>query len=420
MLIEFSVANCLSFDERQTLSMVKSHSDELPNNAYSVEKAKDLHLLHSVAIYGANASGKSNFIKAFHLMEQIVTTTSQRGDELDVKPFKLNQKNITAPSEFEVVFVIDGVRYQYGFSADKYQIYDEWLYAYPKNRPQKWFERVWVNDEKRHTWQFSSLFLGNKRLWQESTRDNALFLSTAVQLNSEQLKPLFDWFDKTLAFIGVDGLSPSYTAQLCTKEQKNEIIRLLRTADFNIHDIKVQIEDFDESKLPDDMPSELKNHLVKALKGTKQIDSIELLHYDDLGNPVYFDFDEESDGTQKFFAFSGPILDILMNGRILFIDELNQNLHPKLVQFLVDLFHNPKSNPRHAQLIFTTHETSILNQNVFRRDQIWFCERNKQQSSILYPLSDFSPKKGKENLENVYLSGGYGAVPFIDHFILEQ
>lgn len=419
MLIEFSVANCLSFDERQTLSMVKSHSDELPNNAYSVEKAKDLHLLHSVAIYGANASGKSNFIKAFRLMEQIVTTTSQRGDELDVTPFKLNQKNTTEPSEFEVVFVIDGVRYQYGFSADKYQIYDEWLYAYPKNRPQKWFERVWINDEKRHTWQFSSLFLGNKRLWQESTRDNALFLSTAVQLNSEQLKPLFDWFE-LLRFIGVGGVSPAYTAQLCTKEQKSEVVRFLRTADFNIHDIQVQIEDFDEDVLPSDMPLEIKQHLSKTLKGKKHIKSIETIRYDNENNAVYFDLNEESDGTRKVFAFSGPILDVLKRGSLLCIDELNQNLHPKLVQFLVDLFHNPKSNPRHAQLIFTTHETSILNQNIFRRDQIWFCERNNQQSSILYPLSDFSPKKGKENLENVYLSGGYGAVPFIDHFILEQ
>ncbi|HHT7890045.1 AAA family ATPase [Pasteurella multocida] len=417
MLIEFSISNCLSFDEKQFLSMVKSHSNELPNNSYLVEKTKDLSLLHSAVIYGANASGKSNFVTAFNLMKKIITKQSQRGEDIDVTPFKLAPQNLTKPSEFEVVFVVDGVRYQYGFTATNEKIYDEWLYAYPKNRAQKWFERIWLEDEEKYSWYFGSLFLGNKRLWQESTRNNALFLSTAVQLNSEQLKPLFDWFDNTLRFIGVDGLNPNYTAQLCAKNRKNEIIRFLKTADFNIQDVKIEIDDFDETQLPNDMPDELKKLVSNLSKNTKTL-QIGTFHNDIEGNLVPFSFGEESDGTQKLFSLTGPILDVLSNGRVLCVDELNQNLHPKLVQFLVSLFHNPESNPCHAQLIFTTHETSILNQNVFRRDQIWFCERSQAKSSMLYPLSDFSPKKGKENLENVYLSGGYGAVPFVDNFSL--
>lgn len=186
-------------------------------------------------------------------------------------------------------------------------------------------------------------------------------------------------------------------------------------ADFHISDIKVEATEFNIAELPADMPEPLKDFLSQNLKGEKKL-QLETIHVDNNGKPVPFNFHDESDGTQKFFAFAGPILDVLKNGYVLCIDELNVNLHPKLVQFLVELFHSKESNTKNAQLIFTTHETSILTQDVFRRDQIWFCERSKEQSSVLYPLSDFSPKKGKENLELGYLSGRYGALPFISTF----
>jgi len=154
------------------------------------------------------------------------------------------------------------------------------------------------------------------------------------------------------------------------------------------------------------------------MKGGQVVD-VRTAHLNNHNEAVFFDFEDESDGTKKLFAFAGPWMDVLKNGYVLFIDELHDNLHPKLVQFLVKLFHNKETNPKNAQLIFTTHETSILSQDVFRRDQIWFCERNKMQSTSLYPLSDFSPKKGKENLERSYLSGRYGALPFIRSFNME-
>ena len=132
------------------------------------------------------------------------------------------------------------------------------------------------------------------------------------------------------------------------------------------------------------------------------------------------DFDDESDGTQKFFSFAGPWLDTLKKGYVLVIDELHDSLHPNMVKYLVDLFHNKETNPNNAQLIFTTHETSILNQDVFRRDQIWFCEKDDEQATSLYPLTDFSPRKDRENIELGYLSGRYGALPFIRNFDLEE
>lgn len=414
MFIDFSVKNYRSFKEQQTFSLVKSKSKELMHNVFDIDE--NLSLLKTTAIYGANASGKSNLLKALATMRKIITDTYQRGDKLPLTPFKLNTNTRNQPTEFEITFIVNGVHYQYGFSASSQQIFDEWLFASPKGRAQKWIERIWDNELKTYHWKFSSYLLGEKKVWQQSTRDNALFLSTAVQLNSEQLKPIFDWFNNILKFSSIEGFSPAYTAHLCLeKQEKQDILKFLKAADFNIEDINIETSEFNESELSSQLPEPLREFLKQNLAGERGL-KLETLHLDNNQNPVPFNFQDESDGTQKFFAFAGPFLDVLKNGYVLCVDELNANLHPKLVQFLVELFHNKNTNPNNAQLIFTTHETAILTQDIFRRDQIWFCERNKEQASELYSLSDFCPKKGKENLELGYLSGRYGALPFINSF----
>ena len=210
----------------------------------------------------------------------------------------------------------------------------------------------------------------------------------------------------------VGGWSPAFSASLCEQKEKPQVMDFLRAADLHIEDIQVEKKSFDSIGLPEDMPKSLREMIVEDMKD-KQFLNIQTVHKDSAGKPVVFDLDEESDGTQKLFAFAGPWIDALAHGYVLFIDELHDNLHPRLVQFLVELFHNAETNPHNAQLVFTTHETSILNQDVFRRDQIWFCEKDDDQSTDLYPLTDFSPRKGRENLELAYLSGRYGALPFI-------
>ena len=255
--------------------------------------------------------------------------------------------------------------------------------------------------------------LGQKQLWQDSTRQNALFLSTAVQLNSQQLQPIYDWFKKTLRLANVSGWSPSFTASLCQDTgQRTKVLEFLRAADLDIQDILVESEKFTAKHLPNDMPNEIKAKLLAELED-KEVFKVNTVHQTKQGKHVSFDVNDESDGTKKLFAFAGPWLDSLKNGHILVIDELHDNLHPKMIQFLVSLFHDSKTNPRNAQLIFTTHETSILNQDVFRRDQIWFCEKDRDQATKIYPLTDFSPRKNRENLEANYLAGRYGALPYL-------
>lgn len=417
MLIEFSVTNFRSIHSQQTLSLAKSklkESNELDQNTFTPSELPGLGLLRSAAIYGPNAAGKSNLLLALRTMKEVVVESAtqwQRGDEVSVIPFKLDPQSAKEPTEFVVTFIAEGVRYEYGFATTRVQIVEEWLIAYPKMRAQHWFARRWNKNKGEYDWEFGNALQGQKQLWQESTRSNALFLSTAVQLNSQQLQPIYDWFKKTLRT--TTGLEEGFTMSLCTEaEKKAQVLSFLKAADIDIHDVLVKTKVFDAGDWSDGFPDEVKAMIAKKLKG-KEIAELTMVHQDSVGQPIPFDFEDESDGTQKLFSFAGPWIDVLKNGYVLFIDELHGNLHPKLVLFLVELFHSDETNPNNAQLVFTTHETSILNQEVFRRDQVWFCEKNDHRSTILFPLTDFSPRKDRENLEMSYLAGRYGALPYM-------
>lgn len=420
MLLEASVANYLSFAEKQVFSLMANSGKEHESlNVAEVQASHQHRVLKSALIYGANSSGKSNFLLALVAMRRLVlhSATKQRGSKLDINSFRLDTTLRSQPSEFEVQFIADGVRYQYGFTASSTHIYDEWLFAYPKGQAQQWFQRAWDEKKQEHAWKFGNNLQGEKTLWQRATRENALFLSTAVQLNSKQLQPVFDWFNDTLQFIGIDGTSPQFTAESVQKGNKDQVLKFLKAADINLSDLSVKDIPLEES-LPEGLPQKLRELI---LEDVNKLDisglAIKTQRLDNAGNPVEFLFEEESDGTQKFFGLIGPWLDVLSNGLVLFVDELNNSLHTHLVGLLIQLFHNPKTNPHNAQLIFTTHDTNQLSQEIFRRDQVWFCEKNEQQATRLYPLTDFNARKDRENLELAYLSGRYGAVPFVKEII---
>lgn len=422
MLIEFNVKNYRSFRGPQTLSMVKAQGDELADtNTFEVSGPNKLELLRSLAIYGPNAAGKSNILKALRAMHITVVKSAgwERGDEIPAVPFRLDNESESLPSEFEVMFITEGVRYQYGFAATTKRIHEEWLMAYPKGHPQKWFQRAWDEKEKKYDWDFGKFLQGDKKLWQRSTRDNALYLSTAVQLNSQQLQPIYDWFGEKLHIGNIHGWSPIFSAKLCETKDKARIVSFLKAADLSIEDVKVTQEKFDPKDLPSDMPDVLRDAIATDM-AEKILFEISTLHTKRDGKPAIFDWEDESDGTQKIFSFAGPWIDTLENGYVLFVDELHDNLHPRLVKFLVDLFHDNDVNKKNAQLVFTTHETSILKQDILRRDQVWFCEKDKAESSELYPLTDFSPRKTRENLEAAYRSGRYGASPSVGRFFADM
>ncbi len=398
MLVQFSVKNWRSIKEEQTLSLVKAKGDELaPTNSFETTTPATSRLLRSLAIYGANASGKTNVMKAMKTMEKIVLESGskwQQGDPIPVVPFLLDSDTDKEPSEFEAIFVAEGVRYQYGFAATTERITEEWLLAFPLGRAQRWFSRAWDIEKNSYSWEIGNALTGQKQLWQESTRANGLFLSTAVQLNNQQLKPIYDWFKKTLRFADTSVLGPEFTAGLfdTSSEQCKDVLAFLKAADLNIDSVVVESEKFSAKHLPDDLPEESKKRILAEMKDNKIVD-IKIAHHSAQGKTITFDFTEESEGTQTLFAVAGPWLDTLKNGYVLFIDELHNNLHPKMVEFLVRMFHSSETNPHNAQLVFTTHETSILSQDIFRRDQIWFCEKGKDQATQLYPLTDFSPCK---------------------------
>ena len=210
----------------------------------------------------------------------------------------------------------------------------------------------------------------------------------------------------------VDGWPPNITLSYCKTDRNVAVVNFLNAADLAIHGIRVIEEKFSPEMLPDDMPTSMKDEIIKDLADSPFL-SAALSHIPEKGQAVEFDLDEESDGTQKMLALAGPWLDVLEKGRVIVIDELHNSLHPDLVRFLVQRFHGSHGSQAGAQLVFSTHDTSILNQKIFRRDQVWFCERDRNFATSLFPLSDFRPRKGHENLERAYLSGRYGAVPYI-------
>lgn len=414
MLIEFRVQNFRSLRAEQVLSLVASTDKTLlDTHTLSTGLKAAPHLLKSAVVYGANASGKSNLIKALQYMRAVVMESAglQPGQTFErLQPFKLDATSSSQPTTFEATFLLDQVRYQYGFTMNAQRIVSEHLWVYKAFKPQRWFERHFDAESGKDVYEFGPGLKGAKNLWEGATRPNALFLSMAVQLNSEALRPVFDWFAHGLVIFNEQSpLSPQFSLQMLKQEaQRRAICEFLRAADISIADIEIATRQAMVHTINFDLATGRREETVSE----QSVDEVKFHHTTEQGEAV-FDLADESGGTRNLLFLSGPILDILDKGLTLVVDELDTSLHTLLVQALVRLFHRPEANTGGAQLIFTTHDTSLLDAyGLFRRDQVWFVEKHPDQSSSLYPLLDFSPRKN-EALERGYLQGRYGALPFL-------
>jgi hypothetical protein len=411
MLVEFKIKNFMSFKDESVFSMVASKDKTyLENNTISTPTLNK-RLLKTSVVYGANAAGKSNLIKAIKLVERLVHSANvdESGIPELYAPFKFSLETTNSPSEFELTFITeDGVRYQYGFAINPKQVEREWLIAYPKGLPQVWFRRD--NYSSENPWYFGRSLKGNKEQIAQLTRPDVLFLTVAAKMNHEQLTEVYNWFKNNLYYIGIENninFSTGYSIKRAKEDpgMQSQIRNLLKYADFGIDDLEFHEEQMDEKVLEILSPEYRKDFQGKYFE-------VYMDHRTDADHKFLLSIDDESNGTRKFFSLSGLIIDGLNNGWTIFVDELDSSLHPLLVRYIVELFHNPKINNKGAQLIFNTQDTTLMNTDIFRRDQIWFVEKDSEQCSHLYSLLDYMPRKD-ESLSKWYLQGRYGAVPFL-------
>jgi len=423
MLIEFRFKNYRSFRDEQVLSLVASSDKEHQPSLFDTGRVR---LLKAAAIYGPNASGKSNIAKALRFMRGMVLESAEleQSDRIRAEPFDLDRRTRKEPSEFELAFLLGGVRYQYGFALTRERVVSEWLIAFPKGRAQRWFERTAFSGSEESEWYFGPKLKGQNESLAEFTRPNSLFTSVAAKFNHKQLTPVLDWFDETLGlWLPEDPLERaiSYTAHRSYTDSrfKNGLVRLLRDADFGIEGFNVEEEEVPTEEAEARIRDEAKPFLAEAEK-TVTLCFTTCYHP---ANPpdatAVFPLHEESRGTQRLFGLAGPFLDTLERGAILFVDELEASLHPLLSRKLVELFQSREINKRNAQLVFATHDVTLLDPGLLRRDQIWMTEKDSQGATHLYPLLEYKPRKG-EALQKGYLAGRYGALPVFGDFDLDE
>ena len=419
MIIEFTVGNFLSFKEKKTLSLKATSITEYKNSTFTFGKHK---LLKSVVLYGANSSGKSNLIKAMSIMKLIVMTSVEKSSisKNKVIPFLLSTETEKQPSFFEVVFFIGKTRYRYGFELDAKIIHGEWLFELKGRKEIPLFIRekdgIGITDN----------FEEGDGL-ESKTRDNALFLSVTDQFNGVVSGKIIKWFNNWATISGLQhenyrGVSFSLLEK---KKSKVKLLGFFKDLDLGFDEIKLRKEKFKEQLLPNDLPTEILEDIVSDLQG-KTIARIETIHkkFDKNGEciaEVNFDLRErESSGTNKIIDISGPIFDTLISGGILVIDELDAKLHPLMTAAIANLFNSPEYNLKNAQLIFATHDTNLLSYGHFRRDQIYFIEKDKYEATDLYSLIEYKEENVKirkdRSFEKDYITGRYGAIPFIGNF----
>jgi uncharacterized protein len=431
VLRSFRLANHRSFREEHELLLMPSYDN-------------DRDVVPVAAVFGANASGKSNLLDGLRLMSTLVRGwgTREPGSGIPRSPFRLEPKSLLEPSSFAVELVLDGVHYVYGFAVDDERVIREWLHAYPHNRRRVLFERDGPSID------FGATVTQRTRaeVIEELLTDDTLFLAVAARLKLPQYQPVVEWFRRSLLFVSPPQNWIHSNERLARFVERSESHRvrfrdLARVADVGISDISVEyVEDprsLKEAEMLEKMMEALEAHIpdvdddnrpnieeqlkrartqAAAIRQRSHRAKLLLTH-----GSVAFELVDESEGTRLWLDLLPQVITSLGNGRTLVIDEIDTSLHPLLVRKLVALFRDSVVNVSRAQLLFTTHDAFLLapvaGEPGVERDQVWFVEKHPDGASELYPLTDFKPRT-EHNLARRYLSGAYGAVPILDGFDL--
>ncbi|MEZ4453177.1 MAG: ATP-binding protein [Nannocystaceae bacterium] len=413
MLIEVSVANYRSFRDRVTLSLEAeprlSERDKSVDER-NIAQTPEGGVLRVAGLYGANASGKSNLVRALGAFRALVLDSAregQAGDLLPADPFLLDEGSAREPSEFEVVYVEDGLQVRYGAAFSRERFSREWLFARPTGAEaeERWFERLGDVYETGEAWRRDPGI-------EEKTRPEALHLSAAAAWRHPQAEKVLAWFK---ALTVVDGLRDtgllSRTIALLEEGGRGEAIRtFVRRLDLGVDDLAVRRSEWEDAEPPRGGPVHARRVFGFGSGWFRQIKTVR--------RGVEFELANESAGTARAIALAGPIVEVLAGGGVMIVDEFDARLHTLLAKQIVELFQDPEVNRHDAQLIFASHDTNLLTRALLRRDQLWFVEKShKTQSSDLYSLAElrFPDGKGVRNdarYEEDYLQGRYGAIPF--------
>ncbi len=420
-LLAFRAENVRSFRDEFELSLVSTRlaEEDVARLVTWREGGRPIGVLPVAGVFGANASGKSNVVKAMDDMRAHVLHSFRRGSPtggIPRRPFLLDLAARREPSRFEVDLVLEGVRHQYGFVLDDERVLEEWAYRYPHGKAVRLFHRRGSDVE------LGSAERVKGRAIIELLRPNALFLSTAASANHPVLLPIYAWFTRNLRLAEASSreFRQALTTQLLDDDaRRGQVLALLRAADLGIAGAKkYQIDPVMKERL---------QRAVRILAGQEgePAGTDEGPAFDELGvrlthrgaaGEIELDAQDESLGTLVWFGLVGPVIEALADGAVLLADELDASLHPALVAELIRLFQDPKSNPRRAQLLFNSHDATILGDStgprLVGRDQIWFTEKRADGSTRLYPLSDLDPRK-EEAIGRRYLAGRYGATPIL-------
>lgn len=409
MLLEFKCSNHRSIKEQVIFSMIAGSDN---TSEEFLKEFGNFRILRTAVIYGANGSGKSNFINALAFMRDLVSNSinHQPGQGVFQAPHKLNTEE--APSEYSIQFIKNNVRYAYGFSVKKNLIYDEYLYYFPKGRQVKIFERkgleIKPGDRYKSAFDVSIGIL----------KDNRLFLSCAANYsNIKEIEEAFLFFNTDIVVYNPE--INNWTEYSIELMQNNDIVKktfvnILQALGTGVKDVKVKLEKIRLTDLPQEL--QLPDAL-KSLIGSQEGNSIE-------AKVIYDQFEvdlmtEESTGIKRLFQMVCPIIDILNKGKILVCDELETSLHESVIFQIVQLFQHYQKD-KFAQLIFSTHDTSLLDTDLFRRDQVWFTQLNMERATDLYSLAEIKNVRKSENLEKGYVSGKYGAIPMLNKKFFQE